>query len=62
MNTEMATLRKDMKVIVLAFEKRINMLEENLHSAKARVEMLEAENKNVMQTNDRRIQAGVTAF
>ena len=46
----MATLRKDMQVIVLNFEKRINMLEENRHSAKedldgakARIEMLEAE-------------------
>ena len=43
--TEMATLRDDMKVLVLGFEKRINMLEEKLHSAKARIEWLEAVNK-----------------
>ena len=43
--TEMATLRDDMKVLVLGFEKRIKMLEDNLHSAKARIEWLEAVNK-----------------
>ena len=69
MNTEMATLRKDMQVIVLNFEKRINILEEKLHSAKddldgakARIEMLEAEIEMVMQTKDRRIPAEVTAL
>ena len=61
-NTEMATLREDMKVLVLGFEKRIKMLEENLNSAKARIEWLEAANKNVMQTNDCRIPAEVTAL
>ena len=59
--TEMATLRGDMKVLVLGFEERIKMLEENLHSSKARIEWLEAVNKNVVQTNGCRILAEVTA-
>ena len=67
--TEMAILRDDMKVLVIGFEKRIKMLEDNLHSAKegldgakARIVWLESKIEQVTQTNDRRTPAEGTAL
>ena len=66
--TEVKKMKEDMKKILLRFEKTIKEMEENLHSAKeeirgakARIEMLEAEVKKVVQTDDRGIPAVVTA-
>ena len=65
----MATLRKDMKVLVIGFEKRIKMMEDDLRSAKedldgakARIVWLESKIEQVTQTNDRRTPAEGTAL
>ena len=61
-------MKEDIKVILLRFEKTMKVMEENLHlakeeicGAKARIEMLEADIKKVVQTDDRGIPAVVTA-
>ena len=58
-----------MKVLVTSFEKRSNMLEDNLHSAKegldgakARIAWLESKIEQVTRTNDRRTPAEGTAL
>ena len=66
--TEVKNMKEDIKVILLRFEKTMKVMEENLHlakeeicGAKARIEMLEADIKKVVQTDDRGIPAVVTA-
>mgnify|MGYP006265459905 CR=1 FL=1 len=66
--TEVKNMKEDIKGIVPMFEKTMKVMEENLHlakeeicGAKARMEMLEADIKKVVQTDDRGIPAVVTA-
>ena len=66
--TEVKNMKEDIKVILQGFEKTMKVMEENLHlakeeicGAKARIEMLEADIKKVVQTDDRGIPAVVTA-
>ena len=66
--TEIKNMKTDIKVILQGFEKTMKKMEENLHlakeeicGAKARIEMLEADIKKVVQTDDRGIAAVVTA-
>ena len=66
--TEVKNMKEDIKVVLLMFEKTMKVMEENLHlakeeicGAKARIEMLEADIKKVVQTDDRGIAAVVTA-
>ena len=66
--TEVKNMKEDIKVILQGFEKTMKVMEENLHlakeeicGAKARIEMLEAEVKKVVQKDDRGIPAVVTA-
>ena len=66
--TEVKNMKEDIKVILQGFEKTMKKMEENLHlakeeicGAKARIEMLEADSKKVVQTDDRGIAAVVTA-
>ena len=66
--TEVKNMKEDIKGILPMFEKTMKVMEENLHlakeeicGAKARIEMLEADIKNVVQTDDRGIPAVVTA-
>ena len=66
--TEVKNMKEDIKGILPMFEKTMKVMEENLHlakeeicGAKARIEMLEADIKKVVQTDDRGIPAVVTA-
>ena len=66
--TEVKNMKEDIKVILQGFEKTMKVMAENLHlakeeicGAKARIEMLEADSKKVVQTDDRGIAAVVTA-
>ena len=66
--TEVKNMKEDIKGILPMFEKTMKVMEENLHltkeemcGAKARMEMLEADIKKVVQTDDRGIPAVVTA-
>ena len=66
--TEVKNMKEDIKGIVPMFEKTMKVMEENLHlakeeicGAKARMEMLEADIKKVVQTDDRGIPAVVAA-
>ena len=66
--TEVKNMTEDIKAILLRSEKTMKVMEENLHLAKeeicgskARIEMLEADIKKVVQTDDRGIPAVVTA-
>ena len=66
--TEVKNMKEDIKGILPMFEKTMKVMEENLHlakeeicGAKARMEMLEADIKKVVQTDDRGTPAVVTA-
>ena len=68
MKTEFKNMKEDIMEVMEVMKETMKGMEENLHlakeeicGAKARIEMLEADIKNVVQTDDRGIPAVVTA-